>query len=513
MDNPALTQRVKALLICGLGLAFATFLGTQIGAENYAELLLGTVIVAVASVSLFSGRFFWVLTIASSFLGGTFPILGGQFTPFQILMAIGVAKFFVGDVVLRRTRLKTGNRVDALLILGFMAILTWHGVHDRFGMRFLGSNVWGGRNYVNVYVGLAAFAVIQSIPMNPKHWAKLPYVILVVTAFDATIAVITSVYPGSIYKIYPFYSAVSIGGIEEVLTGSRMGAERIGAFGNFGFILVLIVLATVSIRQILHPANLHRLVVLAGGCLAVLYSGFRTGVLNTLIAGVIAGIRDLKWVVLAMLPFIAVILFGLSIVNSDFIALPKQIQRGLTFLPGKWDVDMANDAAASNYFRQAVWTIWGREYFPRQPLLGRGFGFRSDWAKVSVVNQSAYETQQMVETGNIHNGLFSTVDALGLVGTIFFVIWNLRLLRLSFHLPTIRAHPEQMTVRFLGLYLATSILFYWVGAPGIGTFLPKEFAVAAVFLRLQREIASPSSRDESLAQAGEPNLHEELATA
>ena len=84
--------------------------------ENYAELLLGTVIVAVACHFPFSGRFFWVLTIASSFLGGTFPILGGQFTPFQILMAIGGSRSS-SSVTLscRRTKLKLGTRVDALL--------------------------------------------------------------------------------------------------------------------------------------------------------------------------------------------------------------------------------------------------------------------------------------------------------------------------------------------------------------------------------------------------------------
>src|SRR2546426_316123 len=82
---------------------------------------------------------------------------------------------------------------------------------------FLGSSVWGGRNYVNVYVGLAAFFVVQSIPMQPKVWARLPYMVLAVTTFDLIIAIITTIFPSSIYKIYPFYSAVSVAGIEEIL--------------------------------------------------------------------------------------------------------------------------------------------------------------------------------------------------------------------------------------------------------------------------------------------------------
>src|SRR5438270_12618180 len=203
MTDPALGQKLKVLALCGAGLLLAIFLGAQIGDANYGKLLLGAVIIGVACIALFSGRFFWVLTIASSFLSGTFPILGGAFTPFQILMAIGVVKFLIGDVVLRRTRLKLGNRFDVLMIAGFMSILTWHAIHDRFGMRFLGSNVWGGHNYINVYVGLAAFFVVQSIPMQSKIWSRLPYVVLAVTGFDLIIAIITTISPTSIYVIYP----------------------------------------------------------------------------------------------------------------------------------------------------------------------------------------------------------------------------------------------------------------------------------------------------------------------
>jgi hypothetical protein len=486
MDNPALNQQVKVLAVGAAGLLLAVFLGNQIGSENYADLILGAVVVVV-SVAFFSGRFFWVLTIASSFLGGTFPILGGSFTPFQILMAIGVAKFLIEDVVLKRTRINVGNRFDALLIAGFMGVLTWHGIHDRFGMKFLGSSVWGGRNYVNVYVGLAAFFVIQSIPMKSKIWAKLPYVVLAVTTFDLIIAVITTIFPNSIYKIYPFYSAVSRAGIESIFSEDPDAMTgRIGAFGNFGFVIIVLVFASVSWRKLFHPSNFFRLMVLGAGSLSVLFSGFRSAVLNTLIAAVVACIRDLKWVILAVLPFLAFCLFGLSVLNSEFIRLPKQIQRSLTFVPGNWDAEMARDATASNEFRKRIWTLWAREYFPHHPVFGRGFGFQSSWAERSVYRNDPYADVQMVETGNIHNGFFSAVDCFGIIGAIFFVIWNVRLLVRTFRVSFQGNDPASVALRFLALYLAVSITSYWIGAQSVGTFLPQEFALAAVFLRLQQ---------------------------
>jgi O-antigen ligase len=497
MIDPALAQKLKLLTLCVVGLLLAVFLGTQIGEAKYWPLLLGTVFVAVASVSLFSGGFFWVLTIASSFLGGTFPILGGSFTPFQILMAIGVAKFVTTDVVLRRTRVQRPARFDMLLMAGFMAVMTWHGVHDRFGMKFLGSSVWGGRNYINVYVGLAAFFIIQSVPTKPKLWAKLPYVVLAVTTFDVIIAVITTISYSLAYKIYPFYSAISTSSIEEITTGSAGETGRIGAFGNLGFILILLVLASISLRQLLSLENLSRFFTFIAGSIAVLYSGFRSAVFNTSLAILSAGIRDLKWGVLVLAPIIAILLFGLSFINSEVVTLPRQVQRGLAFVPGKWDALMARDAASSNQFRELVWTTWTREYFPVHPWLGRGFGFNSRWGEISVYKNDPYATIQVIETGNIHNGFLASLDTFGIVGTICFVIWNLRLLGQALQVPFRRKHPEDMALRFVALYLAVAIASYWIGAQHVGTFLPQQFALAGVFLRLRKTLEPESIRTPS----------------
>jgi hypothetical protein len=486
MVNPAVTQKIRTYLICVAALVLAIFLGTQIGGEHYSELVVGAAVVLLASVTLLTGRFYWVLVITSSFLGGTFPILGGQFTPFQILMAIGVAKFFVGDVALRRTKLKLGPRFDAFLIIGFMAVLTWHGIHDRFGMKFLGSSIWGGRQYVNVFVGLVAFAVIQSVPVSTKLWSRLPYTVLAVTTFDLIIGIITTVFPGSIYKIYPFYSAVSWAGVEEIMTGESL-TGRIGGFGNFGFILILIVLSSVSLRRLLHPSNFRRLVLLSLGAVTVLYSGFRSAVVNSFLGMLIAGVRDLKGRVVFLALLIAISFAVLSFVNSEVIRLPKQVQRALTFVPGNWDTDMAMDAASSNEFREQVWTTWTRQYFPVHPWIGRGFGFSSEWGQKLTYRKNMYDTIQVIETGNIHNGFLASLDAMGIIGTIFFVLWNFRLLIRTLRVPFNKDDPAGVVLRFIALYLGVSILSYWIGAQDVGSFLPREFALAGVLLRLQRE--------------------------
>ncbi len=503
MDNPLIARRLTMLSLSGGGLLLAIIVGMNIGNANYVPLILGSAVVAVACLALFTGRLYWVLTIASSFLGGTFPILGGSFTPFQILIAVGIIKFVIEDLIFRRVRWKRLERLDVLLMVGFMGVLTLHGIHDRFGMRFLGSNVWGGRNYINVYVGLAAFLVVQSIPMKNSVWSKLPYFVVAVTGFDLVIAIITTVFPSSIYKIYPFYSAVSVAGLQEIISGDTGQTARVGAFGTIGFTIAVLVLAAVSLRKILLASNFFRLLALSIGFVLVLFSSFRSAVVNAVIAVVVAGIRDLKWGVLVLLPLLALLLFGVSVVNSEFVRLPKQMQRSLAFMPGDWDVEMKGDANASNDFRRNVWAVWKKDYFPLHPWIGRGFGFRSQWAERSVYKYDPYEDVQMVEVGNIHNGFFAALDTFGIIGTIFFVAWNVRLLIRALKIPFRREDAEGTALRFLALYLAVSIICFWMNAQNVGTFLPQEFALAGVFLRLGGD--RKSARD---ALASAPSTQE-----
>jgi O-antigen ligase len=160
-----------------------------------------------------------------------------------------------------------------------------------------------------------------------------------------------------------------------------------------------------------------------------------------------------------------------------------------------------------------VWGLWINDYFPAHPWMGRGFGFRSDWANPSIRNPKAVDYRQTVEVQNIHNGLFATLDTFGIVGTIFFVVWNLRILARTFRVSFRRHDVAGMALRFLALYLAVWIISYWVGALTVGTFLPQEFALVSVFFRLQDAMASDSIRSEPAEANVQPGVREELITA
>jgi hypothetical protein len=81
--------------------------------------------------------------------------------------------------------------------------------------------------------------------------------------------------------------------------------------------------------------------------------------------------------------------------------------------------------------------------------------------------------------------------------------------RASFH----RNEPAGFALRFLALFLSVSIVSYWIGALSVGSFLPQQFALAAVFLRLRHAMASESIRSRAAAAKLPQDVREELAPA
>ena len=105
----------------------------------------------------------------------------------------------------------------------------------------------------------------------------------------------------------------------------------------------------------------------------------------------------------------------------------------------------------------------------------------------SAYDPKAIDYRATVEVQNIHNGLFAALDTFGIVGTIFFVLWNLRILARTFRVSFQRTYAGGMALRFLAIYLAVWIISYWFGALNVGGFLPQELALTGVFLRLRHE--------------------------
>jgi O-antigen ligase len=376
-----------------------------------------------------------------------------------------------------------------------MLILLFHAIHDRLGLMILGSSIWGGRFYIWCLFGFVAYLVQGSQPIDDKAWGKLPTIILYMLLIDLGFAVVTALVPSLVEIIAPIYSGISLVGYQNEAIGVEEDTTgRIGAFGDFGMGILLLVLARYRISDIWRPDRFVPFMGILFGVVGVFAGGFRSGIANMLLLFVTASIRDLKNRAFLFIAIAVIGLMFLPVVNN-MIPLPKQVQRGLVFLPGNWDPDMVQDADASNQFRINIWTAFLKYFFPEHPWIGRGFGFDP-----SIIGYQNYNSNKgdmnwditCVATGSLHNGFFSVVDSVGVIGTFFFVAWHIVLIRRVFnYLYREDKQTSNPAIRYLALYLFLMFFSYWMGALSIGSYLVKQFVIVAAFNSLllrQREL-------------------------
>jgi len=479
---------ITLFLVTLAGLVAAIVLGNSIAGSDYKILaaIFAGFFVLVLWFAL--GLNFWVLTVATVFLQGGLNFTGG-FSVFQVLMMVGVCKFILENIVFKKQDIQKGPRADLFFIMGFMSILFFHMAKDRMGMRILGSSVWGGKMYVAILFSFIAYFIIYSLPKDGKIWSRLPLIVLLVFGFDLVIGVATMLKPGLVDVIWPIYTGVSLGGyVDQTLGMQEDVTERVGAWGKFGIGVMGLALAYYSLRELWKPEKILGLLAVLAGLVSSIASGFRSGVIGAFVLLFAAAVRDFKKKAFLLVPLGVVGIFFLIVVNEIY-PLPKQAQRALCFLPGTWDREMVIDAESSNEFRINIWTLWYKKIFWENPLFGRGYGFDPIWAAPDdpLIQDKNWDLA-MIYTGLLHNGFLSVLDNVGIVGMVFFVGWNVvvlfRALRYLLYEDSKKSNPA---LRWLGLMLVLRCLTFWYGAANLGTYLPVQFLLVAVFNMLLLE--------------------------
>jgi O-antigen ligase len=479
------TIRIRIWAVIIGGLIFAIWIG-QKTADNPlyipAYLLCG---VFFLILGLLPEDWFWIACVASIFFGGNFNFLPADLRAFEILAVVGVGRFILHHVVLRHEGLQSGPKFDLLLICGFMLIIMLHAFKNRFGMKIFGSAIWGGRPYVSVILSFFIYLIFQTMKIDIKKWRWLPVAVFIPALFDVFVGLVTHYVPSTIDLFYHFYSAVSISGIEGIDV-----TERIGALAGFGLPLAMYVLAYASLRRLFIPKMWLAGALVVLGLVLCVQGGYRSSVLNCALVIIAVSLRDFKF--LAWIPILCFVLFlfGLAVLHTNqIITLPLQAQRALVFLPGKWDLEMIDNAESSNEFRFDVWQQWSEKYFVKEPFLGRGFGFDK-----SRLNDNGFEGLMPGDNGsyaltqNLHNGFLSSLDTIGIIGCIFFITWVMTTLaRVALILLRRDTDRQNPALRWLCVYIFMWSISFFAGSLQLATFLPTQMVVTALFLRLWQE--------------------------
>lgn len=490
MNNIA-GPRILVAITTLLSLPAAVFLGTSVGKENIKPLLLMGGLVILAVLLLGIPQWLWIFAVGSIFVPGQLTALPLPFNPMEIFLILVLARYLVDDMILKKRWPQFGVSPDKFFVIGLLLIMLYHGFQDRFAMRILGSSTWGGRAYISLSLAFLTYFIVQSTALNHKAFHYLPTVVVLFGSIDFIINLIVTVLPETAVFFWRIYTNVRVDSDIATFAG------RWGFAANFGYLLIFWSLSDCRIQDFLQNGRIFKASVCMIGVILCIASGYRSSIIIASIIIAVATYRDFGFSgILGVFPL--VILFGsLAFLNSVGVQLPQRVQRGLTWLPGTWDQAAAADAEGSLDFRTEVWSEWRQNQFPKAPIFGRGIGlnyedmlatlpFISEAGDPFALAFSRYtRNEAFVISGNLHHGLYSTIDRFGLIGAFCFVAWTYCVLRRIFiYLLSARREKMDPALQWLGLYIFAFSLAFPIGALRIETFLPQQLFLTGLFLGL-----------------------------
>lgn len=493
MTIPA--HRLFGLLLIPLLLFGAWFMGVAVADGNYRVIAL-PVLAGIGLLAFFwIPQFLWVFAVCSVFIPGQITGLGVPVTLTEITVLFLTIRYATENILIRKQRIHLGPSPEKFFLILLMAVVCYHAIVDRMGMRLLGSEMWGGRGYLAILLGFVSYVVLQSSNLSLKVFQKLPLFVLLAGSYDFSIKIITTLFPSTIGIVNRFYFGASDAGITEAVFSGRWGF-----LANFGHLLLLWSFSTARISDFFGKGKFLNFVVCAIGLLFCFLSGYRSSILGAFAVLGVAAYRDLGFrAFFGILPA-ALALAMLSFIHTAGIyRLPDVIQRGMTFIPGDWDVHVVADAQGSLDFRSEVWQEWKERYFPKAPVLGRGIALNPDEMMATIaftsgidpftgtpINALFARNEAFVISGNLHNGFYSTIDRFGLIGLLgvlgfcFTYAW-----KLYRHFIDNRDKPLCPPLEWLAIYTFTYTITFWPGAMRFENFFPQMMLLVGLFYTLE----------------------------
>ena len=470
------------IVIAGALLA-APWVGNQIGNQNYLDVILGVVIIVGIILIQFDEELFIKLLVGSFFI----PDLSAINIPFSIpeaLMGTMIVRYVIKDLIFAKGFLKLGFRPEGYFAIGLMIILLYHGIQNKFAMKFLGSDVWGGHAYITLGLASLCYFIILTKGVPLGHLKNLPGVVLLCSFIGLVYQLIGVAFPQL--------------GISVENTGELDFGSRWGFLGDFGYMLVLYVISKEKLQNLFLGGKLVPTCAVIIGVVLCGLSGFRSCLLIVLTMSIFWGYRDLRLRgLLAILIFVTVPVVIVSLPGVGSL-LPPKVQRGLTFLPGQWDEEAKLDSSNSNEFRQLVWQSWTDQYFYKHPWIGRGFGLTPEEMMSTQFYLGGYNEMSTTDfdrdtafavSGNLHSGFLSIVDKVGIIGAFFFLAHFLTTLtRINSYINRSYRAPLIPQLQWVLAYIVVFGIMYLPGSSRIDTYLPFYLISTACFGMMYKQV-------------------------
>lgn len=364
-----------------------------------------------------------------------------NFLPINFSMAelatMGVMAYIALQIIMgRQIRWKLGPAFIWLPLVGLLAIFLYHWIASGdIGIKIFGGTSWGGRRYYKILLAVLTIPILTSF--SGASWSdfqKVPLVYFLGTLVDLVPNTLSTILPQTAPYIYRFYSAVNISEYGKEIMGNFVGEAaitRYSAFARVGTAVALLILCYNPFRTWLDPKKLWIMPLLLVCLVMSALSGFRSYILNLMIGVGVAVFATARFRVLLAAPVGGMVLLILTGLQGNVLHYPLSMQRALSFLPGQWDAQAVQETKGSNDWRKQIKDLFYAEYFKKAPLLGQGYSFDPNLAKMEtdiylrmaqrMENDPYGQVRSFIEMRQPHEGDVHVLLVTGLVGAFFFI--------------------------------------------------------------------------------------------
>ncbi len=423
-----LTERsIINFLIWTAGLIGAPYLALSGIYGNYTPIgvVMGVAVVAWIFGMLKDG--ICIFPVIALFCPGRFTFLPLKVSLAELSMLALIGYYLISYLALRRKFMRIGPWALAVPILVIAAITIRN--EPNFGIRMMGGGREGGSGALFMILGAAAYVCGVSIDTpSVRVLSRLP----VYSAIGACIFAIPYLATTYVPASAPFFYLITESINSSAYSASTLnngGIVREGQQAQLGLTVLACILAYYPLHTWWQPKRLWFCLVGAAALAAAVMGGYRSAMFTFVLETMLLTFGYITWRALAVIPFF-IFAAGLMVIahSSHFITLPLSAQRTLDFLPGDWNPAVTSETDSSNEFRTRIINVYLDEYASAHPWLGNGISYDSaDFAMYNFLQDTQptadeYWQSKVFITGKMfHTGWVSVYDAVGLIGSFFFV--------------------------------------------------------------------------------------------
>lgn len=342
------------------GLLGAIFLGNAAAKQelNKITLVIGGIFALLLVLNL--GRRYWyAIPITLALDLPTFQ-LGARNVNLGELAIIGCSLVFAIRIALKQEHLVV-FRLRNVPILLFVSWVTLVYCMNPVGLAGFGSEMGGGRFYMQIFMGFAAFLIVSSQDVTENDLRWIFGLLLVGTFLDF----------GRTLLEY-FVLGRKLGVVELDLDSEGIYTWH-QSMSAPAMMVVLLLFSRWSPSQVFSFSHLWRASLYLMAIPAVMMSGKRAAMAQLLLFPLISAAMRRQYRYFAVFGLAGlIVLCGVLLGQGTVFNLPLTAQRALSWLPAEWDPELDSYRGGSDQFREELRTI-AMEKIAEHPWIAEGF--------------------------------------------------------------------------------------------------------------------------------------------